>query len=82
MLSNWRQVQHKQKKTYIPDTTFTRGPGLALTVYHDTRNKILIHAQNYYISYNHTLLLEKAIANAVVKNTKMNDGLYVLAFLK
>ena len=42
----------------------------------------LLHAQNYCISYNCTLLLETAIANAVVENTKKFDGLYVPPFLK
>ena len=59
--------------------------GLALTVHHDTRNKMLmdlLHVQNYCISYNRTLLLETAIANAVVENTKQFDGLYVPPFLK
>ena len=70
-----RQVQHKHKK---PSDTF-RIPrsrenaqvlGLAFTIHHDTRNKMLmnlLHAQNYCISYNRTLLLETAIANAVVE---------------
>ena len=59
--------------------------GLSLTVHHDTRNKALInllHAQNYCILYNCTLLLETAVANAVVENTKHFNGLYVPPFLK
>ena len=85
-----RQIQHKQKKSSdtfrIPHSR--ENPqvlGLALTVHHGTRNKMLmnlLHTQNYCISYNRTLLLETAIANAVVENTKIFDGLYVPPFLK
>ena len=42
----------------------------------------LLHVYNYCIPYNRTLLLETAIANAVVENTKEFDGLYVPPFLK
>ena len=85
-----RQVQHKHKR---PSDAFRiprsrENPqvlGLALTIHHDTRNKTLmnlLHAQNYCISYSRTLLLETAIANAVVENTKKFGGLYVPPFLK
>ena len=59
--------------------------GLAVTTHHDTRNKKLIellHSQNYCISYSQTLLLETAIANAVVENTLQFNGMYVPPFLK
>lgn len=75
-----RQVQHIPKKA--SDTFRTphsrENPqvlGLALAVHHDTRNKMLmdlLHVQNYCVSYSRTLLLEMAIANAVVENTKKN----------
>ena len=42
----------------------------------------LFRAQNYCLSYNLTLLLETAIANAVVENTMKFDGLYVPPFRK
>ena len=42
----------------------------------------LVHVHNYCISYRRTLLLETAIANAVVENTKKFDGIYVPPFLK
>ena len=43
----------------------------------------LLHVQNYCISYRRTLLLETAIANAVVeKNNKKFDRIYVPPFLK
>ena len=41
-----------------------------------------LHIQNYCVSHSHALLLETAIANAVVENTKQFDGLYVPPFLK
>ena len=73
-----RQVQYIPKKgsdtfriPHLRDNPQVRG--LALTVHHDTRNKTLmdlLHVQNYCVSYNRTLLLETAIANAVVENTK------------
>ena len=85
-----RQVQYTPKKAF--DTFRTshsrENPqvlGLALTVHHDTRNKMLmdlLHVQNYCVSYSRTLLLETAIANAVVENTKQFAGLYVPPFLK
>ncbi len=85
-----RQVQHIPKKSSEKFRTprSRENPqvlGLALTVHHDTRNKMLLnflHVQDYCISYNRTLLLETAIANAVVENTKKFDGLYVPPFLK
>ena len=59
--------------------------GLALTVHHDTRSKMLmglLNAQGQCISYNRTLLMETALANAVVENTRYFQGLYVPPFLK
>ncbi|KAJ8364290.1 hypothetical protein SKAU_G00131210 [Synaphobranchus kaupii] len=59
--------------------------GLALTVHHDTRNKTLmglLNTQGYCVSYDRTQLLETALANAVVENTKQVQGLYVPPFLK
>lgn len=59
--------------------------GLALTVHHDTRNKKLVellNAQGYCISYTRALIMETALANAVVENTKQFHGLYVPPFLK
>ena len=41
-----------------------------------------LHSQNYCVPYSRTLLLETAMANAVVENTKRFDGLYVPPFLK
>ena len=54
--------------------------GLALTVHHDTRNKKLVdllNAQNLCVSYGRVLLLETALANAVVENTKRFQGMFV-----
>ena len=80
VLKTRRKMQHIPKKA--SDTFQTphsrENPqvvGLALTVHHDTRNKMLmdlLHVQNYCVSYNHTLLLETAITNAVVENPKKN----------
>ena len=59
--------------------------GLALTIHHDTRNKKLLdllNAQGYCISYSRALIMETALANAVVENTKQFNGLYVPPFLK
>lgn len=59
--------------------------GLALSVHHDTRNRLLVdilHAHNYCVSYKRTLKLETALANAVVENTKKFQGLFVPAFLR
>lgn len=85
-----RQMQHIPKKA--SDTFRTphsrENPhivGLALTVHHDTRNMMLmylLHEQNYCVSYSRTLLLEIAITNAVVENTKKIAWLYVPPFLK
>ena len=85
-----RQIQHVPKKASdtfrIPHSRENpQVVGLALTVHHDSRNKMLmdlLHAQNYCVSYSRTLLLETAIANAVVENTKQFDGLHVPPFLK
>ncbi len=46
--------------------------GLALTVHHDTRNKMLmdlLSTHDYCVPYGRTLLMETALANAVVQNT-------------
>ena len=59
--------------------------GLALAVHHYSRNKMLmdlLSAHDYCVSYGRTLLIETALANAVVKNTREFEGLYVLPFLK
>ena len=85
-----RQVQHTPKRHSVTFRTphSRENPqvlGLALTIHHDTRNKMLmnlLHVHNYCIPYNRTLHLETAIANAVVENTKEFDGLYVPPFLK
>ena len=58
---------------------------LALTIHHVTRNKMLMDlfsAHDYCIPYGRTLLLETALANAVVQNTREFQGLYVPPFLK
>ena len=85
-----RQLLHTPKRASNPFRTpqSRENPqvlGLALTLHHDTRKKMvidLLRAQNYCVSYTRTLLLETAIANAVVKNTQKFDGLYVPPFLK
>ena len=59
--------------------------GLALTVHHDTHNKLLmdlLSAHDYCVPYGRTLLMESALANAVVQNTREFQGLYVPPFLK
>ena len=59
--------------------------GTALAVHHDTRNKKmvdLLNAQGYCVPYSRILLLETSIANAVVKNTTLFQGLYVPPILK
>ena len=59
--------------------------GLALTIHHDTRNQTLVNllnAQGHFASYSRALVLETALANAVVENTKQFQGLYVPPFLK
>ena len=59
--------------------------GLALTIHHDTRNKNmldLLNAQGYCMSYSRALIMETALANAVVENIKQFHGLYVPPFLK
>lgn len=42
----------------------------------------LLSAHDYYVPYSHTLLMETALANAVVENTREFEGLYVPSFLK
>ena len=59
--------------------------GLALTIHHDTTNKKrvnLLNAQGHCASYSRALIMETALANAVVENTKQFQGLYVPPFLK
>ena len=59
--------------------------GLALTIHHDTRNKKLVNllnAQGHCASYSRALIMETALVNAVVENTKQWQGLYVPPFLK
>ena len=56
-----------------------------LSVHHDTRNKMLmglLNAHGYCVPHGRTLLLETALANAVVENTRQFQGLYVSPFLK
>ncbi|KAK1904045.1 UDP-glycosyltransferase 73C1 [Dissostichus eleginoides] len=59
--------------------------GLALTIHHDTRNKKLmnlLNAHGYSVSHGRALLMETALANAVVENTRAYQGLYVPPFLR
>ena len=59
--------------------------GSALTIHHDTRNKKLLNllnAQGNCASYSRALIVETALVNAVVENTKQFQGLYVPLFLK
>lgn len=59
--------------------------GLALTVHHATRNKKLINllnAHGYSVPHSCALLMETALANAVVENIKAHQGLYVPPFLE
>ena len=59
--------------------------GLALTIHHDTRNKKLmnlLNAHGYSVSHGRALLMETALANAVVENTRAHQGLYVPPFLR
>jgi len=59
--------------------------GVGLAVHHDTRNKSmvdLLNALGYSVPYSRILLLETSIANAVVQNTTMFQGLYVPPMLK
>ena len=58
---------------------------LALTIHHDTRNKKrvnLLTAQGHCASYSRALIMETALVNAVVENTKQCQGLYVPPFFK
>ena len=58
---------------------------LALTIHHDTRNKKLVNvlnAQSHCASYSRAVIMETALANAVVENTKQFLGLYMPPFLK
>lgn len=57
--------------------------GLALSVYHDTRNRILndlLNKHKYCVLYKRNLLLKSVIANAILKNTKHFCGLCVHLF--
>ena len=59
--------------------------GLALIIHHDTRNKKLVNllnAQCHCVSYSRALIMETALANAVVENTMQCQGLYVPPLLK
>ena len=59
--------------------------GLALTVHHDTCNKKLmdlLNAQGHCVSHGCVLLMETALANAVVENTRGFQDLYVPPLLK
>ena len=75
-----RQVQHKHKRPSDafriprsqenPQVLGWPSPSI-MTLYRNKTMMNLLHAQNYCISYNHTLLLETAIANAVVEKSLM-----------
>ncbi|KAI4830143.1 hypothetical protein KUCAC02_001795 [Chaenocephalus aceratus] len=59
--------------------------GLALTIHHDRRNKKLmnlLNAHGYSVSHGRAPLMETALANAVVENTRAHQGLYVPTFLR
>ena len=59
--------------------------GLAPTIHHDIKNKKLVNllnAQGHCASYSRALIMETAIGNAVVENTKQFQGLYVPPLLK
>ena len=85
-----RQVNYKPRResaAFRPPHTRENPQvlGLALTIHHVTRNKMLLDlfsAHDYCIPYGRTLLLETALANAVVQNTREFQGLYVPPFLK
>ena len=85
-----RQVNYKPKNdsaTLKPHRSreTPQSVGLALTIHHDTRNKKLLErlsAQGYCVSYNRVMHLETALANAVVENTMMFQGLYIPPFLR
>ena len=72
-----RQVQYKPKATSTASRMShskesPQARGLALTVHRDTHSKTvvdLLSAQGYCVPYIRVLLLETAIANAVVENT-------------
>uniref|UniRef100_UPI00358E2BC8 uncharacterized protein n=1 Tax=Myxine glutinosa TaxID=7769 RepID=UPI00358E2BC8 len=85
-----RQVKYKpssESATFRPPHSRENPQvlGLALTVHHDTRNKKLmglLNAHGYCVSIVRALLMETALANAVVENTRQFEGLYVPPFLK
>ncbi|KAK1906588.1 Photoreceptor cilium actin regulator [Dissostichus eleginoides] len=59
--------------------------GLALTIHHDIRNKKLmnlLNAHGYSVSHGRALLMETALANTIVENTRAHQGLYVPPFLR
>ena len=59
--------------------------GLALTVHNDTRNKTIIDllsSHGYCISYGRTMMIETAIANAVLRNMDATNGVFLPPFLK
>jgi len=84
------QVKYKPKSESVSFRTprareNLQAQGLALTVHHGTRNMKLIdllNAHGFSISYRRTLHIETSLANAVVANTRLNQGLYVPPFLK
>ncbi|KAK1879681.1 Acetyl-coenzyme A carboxylase carboxyl transferase subunit beta, partial [Dissostichus eleginoides] len=77
-----------EKRTRVVDRATLTNPqvlGLALTIHHDTRNKKLmnlLNAHGYSVSHGRALLMETALANAVVENTRAHQGLYVPPFLR
>ncbi|KAM4035633.1 uncharacterized protein ACNLHF_014760 [Anomaloglossus baeobatrachus] len=59
--------------------------GLALTVHHKTRDKMLMNllsSHGFCVPYGRTLRMETALANVVVESTRQLNGLYVPPFLK
>ena len=85
-----RQVNYQPKdaKTTFRTPRVRENPqavGLALTVHHKTRNRALLellNTQGYCVSYNRTLRIETALANAVIRNMIQFKGLYVHPFVK
>ncbi|KAM4053253.1 LOW QUALITY PROTEIN: uncharacterized protein ACNLHF_005989 [Anomaloglossus baeobatrachus] len=60
-------------------------PGLALTIHHKTRDKMLMNllgSHGFCVPYGCTQRMETALANAVIESTRQLNGLYVPPFLK
>jgi hypothetical protein len=89
-------LRSKQQVNYKPrrESTAFRPPHarenpqvlrLALTLHHDTRNKMLVvlfSTHDYCVPYGRTLLNETSLANAVVQNAREFKGLFVPPFIK